>query len=69
MIQRTTVRLIEEKLFRGKVIVIIGARQVGKTTLMKYLGEIPNLKYLCLNCDEPDVREILNSPNSSQIKS
>lgn len=36
---------------------------------MKYLRENSNVKYLYLNCDELDVREILYSSNSSQIKS
>lgn len=35
MIKRTIHKRIEERLFRGKIIVLYGARRVGKTTLAK----------------------------------
>jgi len=35
MIKRTIQQNIEKRLFNGKVIIIYGARQVGKTTLIK----------------------------------
>jgi uncharacterized protein len=35
MISREIQKIIETKLFKGKLIVIYGARQVGKTTLIK----------------------------------
>ena len=34
MIIRELEKRIEEKLFRGKSIILVGARQVGKTTLL-----------------------------------
>ena len=37
MIERTLYKTIENKLFNGKVVVLVGARQVGKTTLLKQL--------------------------------
>lgn len=69
MIQRSLYQLIKEKLNRGKEIFIIGLHQVGKTTLMKLIGELSNEKFIYLNCDEPDIRDFLTSPNSSQLKS
>ena len=35
MIKRQIMDQIEKKMFKGKAIVLIGARQVGKTTLLK----------------------------------
>ena len=35
MIQRFTESLITDKLFKGKAIILVGARQVGKTTLLR----------------------------------
>jgi predicted AAA+ superfamily ATPase len=59
---------IEEKLFKGQVVILYGARQVGKTTLLKeferkYAGDV-----IYLNCDEPDIREKLTDKTSTQLK-
>lgn len=35
MIQRFIKKVVEEKLFKGKVVIIYGPRQSGKTTLAK----------------------------------
>lgn len=45
---------------RGKVLVITGARQVGKTTLLKDLFDYNNPKTLWLNADETRVRTRLS---------
>jgi len=37
MITRTLTKIVEDKLFKHKAIVLIGPRQVGKTTLIKEL--------------------------------
>jgi predicted AAA+ superfamily ATPase len=37
MIERLLYKTIENKLFVGKIIILTGARQVGKTTLLKQL--------------------------------
>lgn len=37
MIDRRLRQVIEQRLFRGKIIVLTGPRQVGKTTLLKML--------------------------------
>ncbi|MBW6537743.1 MAG: AAA family ATPase [Mariniphaga sp.] len=47
--KRTIQNIIEKNLFKGKVIVIYGARRVGKTTLVKQILEnYPDGKYI--NC-------------------
>jgi hypothetical protein len=68
MIQRIIQSSIEEKLFKGKAIILYGARQVGKTTILKLIAEKypQNTKYF--NCDEPDIRSILTNPTSSKLK-
>lgn len=55
-------------LARKKAVILYGARQVGKTTLVKkIMAEYPK-KSLLLNCDEPDIREILTEKTSTELK-
>lgn len=68
MIKREIQSLIEEKLFKGKAIILTGARQVGKTTLVKMIAESYKDGVLYLNCDEPDVRAQLSDVTSTQLK-
>lgn len=58
---------IEATFFRGKVAVIYGARQVGKTTLLKTLRDRFDGPSLFLNCDEPDVRRDLTGKTSTEL--
>ena len=37
MIERLLKNLIEKRLYRNKAIIVIGPRQVGKTTLLKMI--------------------------------
>ncbi len=68
MIARILYSKISEDLFKGKAIIILGARQVGKTTVLEELIKNSGEKYLFLNADEPDVRERLTRVSSSQLK-
>jgi predicted AAA+ superfamily ATPase len=68
MISREIQSSIESKLFKGKVIVIYGARQVGKTTLVKQISQKFEDEALYLNCDEPDIRELLTDATSTRLK-
>lgn len=67
MIQRKLQSIIENKLFKGKAIIVIGARQVGKSTLLKQIMTYRNEESLHLNCDEPEVREILSNLNTKEL--
>lgn len=69
MIERRLKQLIQTHLFRGKVIVLTGPRQVGKTTLLQMLMKETDRKTLYWNCDEPDIRQKLSNPTSTQMKS
>jgi predicted AAA+ superfamily ATPase len=66
-IQRTLVPQIVRRLFKGKVVVVYGARQVGKTTLARQIQAQLNVASLYLNCDEPDVRAELTDATSTTL--
>lgn len=68
MIPRIIKKNIQNNLFQGKAIIITGPRQVGKTTLLTALHEENQLKGLWLNCDEPDIRLLLENATSTQLK-
>ena len=67
MITRTLTKIVDDKLFKGKAIILIGPRQVGKTTLIKAL--LKHKDYLFLNGDEPIVRSNLTNPSIEKLKS
>ena len=69
IITRTIQKRLEESLFKGKIVVLYGARQVGKTTLAQRILEKYKNDSLYLNCDEPDVREGLTNKTSTELKS
>jgi predicted AAA+ superfamily ATPase len=58
---------IETRIATGKAIVIIGPRQVGKTTLVESL--LSSKEYLFLNGDDPKTRALLTEPSTEQIRS
>jgi predicted AAA+ superfamily ATPase len=60
--------VIEKYLFKGKAILITGARQVGKTTLALELAKSAGKSHLFLNCDEPDVEQFLTRPSSAELR-
>lgn len=68
MIKRALFQKVTKQLFKGKAIVILGARQVGKTTVLRELQKNTDSTLLFLNADEPDVRERLTNVTSSQLK-
>src|SRR4030042_2055854 len=68
MIKRTIQDAIEQSLFQGKAIIIYGARQVGKTTLIRAIQEKSTVPSVYLNCDEPGVRRALSDKTSTELK-
>lgn len=66
MFTRTVKNRILEKVNSGKAIVLVGARQVGKTTLL--LDVLKNKDYLFLDADDPAMRTYLTNPNTEQIR-
>lgn len=67
MITRLLSENIQKNLSLKKTVVILGARQVGKTTLLQQLN-LEKSNTLILNGDEPDVRELLTNINSTRLK-
>ena len=64
-IQRGLETVIKKSLFGGRVIIVYGARQVGKTTLVKKIAEDWGEPYGYLNCDELDVLSQFQKANNS----
>ena len=56
------------KLFSGKAVILYGPRQVGKTTLIENLLVQLDKPTLSLNCDNPDVREVLQDTNTTALR-
>ncbi len=62
-------KIIRDNLFKGKIIIIYGARQVGKTTLVKKILNDFKKPYGYFNCDELDIlNRFQNATNSSNLK-
>ena len=68
MIVRQLQKTIEERMFTGKAIIVIGARQVGKSTLFRMILEKQGGKVLELNCDDPEVRDLLTGANTASLR-
>ncbi|MDP4267557.1 MAG: ATP-binding protein [Bacteroidota bacterium] len=68
MIKRKLESSIVDCFGKGKIISLLGPRQVGKTTLIRQIAERSGMKYLWLNGDESDVREILSNTTSTALK-
>jgi uncharacterized protein len=66
MYKRSLENRIREKIGSGKAIVLVGARQVGKTTLIQQI--LHEREYLFLDADDPTIRALLTSPNTEQIR-
>jgi predicted AAA+ superfamily ATPase len=68
MIQRQLNEHIKSKLYKGKVILVSGARQVGKTTLINAMLEQHPGNILHLDGDDVTVQDLMNRPNTQQLK-
>jgi predicted AAA+ superfamily ATPase len=68
MVNRTLENIIHQKLFQGKAIIVLGPRQVGKSTLMQMLQPKLNKKVLHLNCDNNDIRKLLTDPGVNDLR-
>ena len=66
MIDRFIQKRIANDFERGKVIVVMGARQVGKTTMIQQLPS--DGKKLLLNCDDAEDREVIEDKSSAVLK-
>jgi len=67
MIPRLINGTLKERLGKGKAIVLLGPRQVGKTTMLLDILD-KGKAGVYLDCDEPDIRKRLTEPTSAEIK-
>ena len=62
MYNRIIEKSLKEAFFKGKIMIIVGARQTGKTTLAKkVIGSFPEKETRFFNGDNPSDRELLNN--------
>ena len=61
IIARDTSKIIEKYLFKGKILIIYGARQVGKTTLVKNILNSNDSASGYFNCELLSVKRQLES--------
>ena len=67
MIKRLLQDVVEKRLFSGKALLLLGARQVGKTTLLNDLVSKSN-ECLWLNGDELDVQKMFENASVDGLK-
>ena len=65
MITRTLFKTLVERFHQGKAVVLLGPRQVGKTTLLKACLE--GRDFLFLNGDDAEVRSVLEGAGASKL--
>ena len=67
MVERVLEEIVKNKLNTGKAIVVLGARQVGKTTLLqKLFGN--SVDVLWLNGDEIDVQALFSTISATHLR-
>lgn len=59
---------ISKKINDNKAIILFGPRQVGKSTLLKNHADQFQSPILWWNGDDADIREMLNNPSSTKLK-
>ena len=68
IISRTILSRLESRLADGKVQILFGPRQVGKTTLCKFIVDKTGFQARWYNGDESDIRILFSNPTSTRIK-
>ena len=68
MFQRELQSIILDQCFKQKAIILLGARQVGKTTLLKTIIQEQDSNVLYLNCDEPQTVTALTNRNLKELQ-
>jgi len=67
MVRRQLIPLLKKKLTDNKAIILLGPRQVGKTTLLNEFVKNSEDVLWC-NGDETDIREQFSKPTSARLK-
>lgn len=66
MINRTLSDALKKRFNKGKAIVLLGPRQVGKTTLLREC--LDNNEFLFLDGDDPEIRNLLRNAGKSKLQ-
>lgn len=64
---RTIISQLEDQLFKGKVLILYGARRTGKTTLVKNLLTKFSDKSAYINCELQEYKDALSTTNSGLL--
>ncbi|HMO31848.1 MAG TPA: ATP-binding protein [Lacibacter sp.] len=65
MVQRILLNRLVQQCFQGKILLLMGGRQVGKTTLLKQLTEHIQVPIRWFNADEADYRAAFTAADTS----
>ena len=68
MIARLIAPVITQLIGQRKAIIITGARQVGKSTLLHHLFRADDSEVMWLNGDDPDVQDLFTDMTSTRLK-
>lgn len=68
-VKRKLQQYITDTLFDGQIIILYGARQTGKTSMIKRIVEDTRQAYQWWNADEPDTAELLTAKSSAMLQS
>lgn len=68
MIKRIVTPNVIRSMRPGKVAVVLGPRQVGKTTLLNQISDEENGRVLKLNCDDYDDAALLTNKTSTELR-
>lgn len=73
LIKRQLQKEIQSRMFCGKAILLIGARQVGKSTLFEQILNDPQLgieddQILSIYCDDTESRRLIETPSLSNLR-
>jgi predicted AAA+ superfamily ATPase len=66
-VSRTIIAQLEDQLFKGKVLILYGARRTGKTTLVKNLLTKFSEKSAYINCELQEYKDALSTTNSGLL--
>lgn len=72
LIKRRLEQVIRDHMFHNKAIILIGARQVGKSTLLEQIltdlpEDITEKQVLKINCDDPEQQKFLENANLANL--
>ena len=68
MFKRILQKEILDRCFKNKAIILLGARQVGKTTLLKNIIQEQKELVSYLNCDDPQTVSALTNRNLNELR-